>query len=231
MGYIYEFDKNKCWWRFSCPLYGDEKECTPSCLRYVKMHYLVTQSLLTEKQQCPKKLFPEAVDVDAFRHLSKIKDNIVEWVADGNNLMIWSQINGNGKTAFSVKLLLSYLANIWVSSDFQTRALFINVTRFLTGLKDSISIDSEYVNHIKDTVLLADLVVWDDIGIKNLTGFEHDYLYTYINNRIDNGKANIFTANLTGTDLREAVGDRLYSRIVNGSDVVQFKGADRRGLQ
>lgn len=230
MGYIYEFDKNKCWWRFTCPLYSKCGECNPSCLRYVKMHYLVTNSLLTEKQQTPKKLFPQQVDIDAFRHLNDIKNNIVSWVEDGKNLMIWSSINGNGKTAFSVKLLLSYLANIWVSSDFQTRGLFINVARMLTGLKDSISIDSEYINHIKDNVLQADLVVWDDIGIKNLTGYEHDYLYTYINNRIDNGKANIFTSNLTTEMLREAVGDRLYSRIVNGSDVVEFKGADRRGL-
>lgn len=231
MSYIYEFDKNKCWWRFSCPLYDQHSECNPSCLRYIKMHYLVTNSLLTEKQQTPKKLYPQNVDIMAFRRLNDIKRDIVSWVEGGNNLMIWSSINGNGKTAFSVKLLLSYLASIWVSSDFETRGLFVNVTRMLTGLKDSISIDSEYINHIKNNILSADLVVWDDIGIKNLTGYEHDYLYTYINNRIDNGKANIFTSNLLGDNLREAVGDRLYSRIVNGAEVIEFKGEDRRGLQ
>lgn len=231
MEYTYEFDKSKCWWQSTCLLCNDPHECTPSCVRYVKMHYLVNHSLLTPKQQIPNKLFPQPIDVDAFRRLNDIKNDIRKWVRGGNNLMIWSAINGNGKTAFSVKMLLSYLASVWVSSDFETRGLFINVTRMLTGLKDSISVDNEYINHIKSTVLTADLVIWDDIGIKGLTGFEHDYLYTYINNRIDSGKANIFTSNLTGSDLRLAVGDRLYSRIVNGSELIEFKGMDRRGLQ
>ena len=76
----------------------------------------------------------------------------------------------------------------------------------------------------------ADLVVWDEIGTKAVTQFEHEHLLSLINNRIDSNKSQIFTSNLDPTALRDVVGERLYSRVINLSTVMEFKGADKRGL-
>ena len=55
-------------------------------------------------------------------------------------------------------------------------------------------------------------------------------LLNIINNRVDAGKANIYTSNLAGEELKQALGDRLYSRVANMSEMVIFKSTDKRGI-
>ena len=143
---------------------------------------------------------------------------------------MWSSMTGNGKTAWSLRLIQAYLSKIWVTSDLSCRALFINVPKFFLSLKDNISQRNDYISHIKSNVLNADLVVWDEVALKTLTPFEMENLLSLINNRIDLGKANIYTSNISPNELLNLVGDRLYSRIINKSDVLEFRGADKRNL-
>ena len=112
----------------------------------------------------------------------------------------------------------------------ECKALFINVPKFLLSLKDNISNKNEYIEHIKNNVLEADLVVWDEVGTKGLTQFEHENLLSLINTRIDMGKSNIYTSNVDGDTLRSLLGDRLYSRIISYSDDIEFQGKDLRGV-
>ena len=56
------------------------------------------------------------------------------------------------------------------------------------------------------------------------------YLYSYINDRILNGKANIFTANGTPEELQKILGDRLNSRVCLDSEIIVLKGNDMRGV-
>ena len=128
-------------------------------------------------------------------------------------------------------MIQAYFNAIWHKCDLNCKALFINVPRFLLSLKDNISQKNDYVEHIKNNILEADLVVWDEIGTKAVTQFEHEHLLSLINNRIDYNKAQIFTSNLHPMALRDVVGDRLYSRVINLSTVMEFKGADKRGLK
>ena len=97
-------------------------------------------------------------------------------------------------------------------------------------MKESITTESEYINHIKKYVLDADLVVWDEVGVKALTNYEHEHLLNLINTRLDEGKSNIYTSNLDAEELREKVGERLYSRISNLSIDIEFHGVDKRGM-
>ena len=128
-------------------------------------------------------------------------------------------------------MIQSYFNKIWPESNLQCRALFINVPRFLLTLKDSISNTSEYIDHIKENVLNTDLVVWDEVGVKSLTTYEHENLLNLINTRLDNGKSNIYTSNLFGSELQEKIGERLYSRIINLSTNIELKGKDKRGIK
>lgn len=230
MGYKYVFDKDKCWWKGVCGRFNT-KACNGCCIRYMKMHYLVSNTLLTETQQYPKPLKPDEIDKESFMKLLDVKENIVEFVKNGKNLLIYSEKTGNGKTQWSIKILLKYLSQIWSSDGFTVRALFINVARFCSSLKYNSLTDDEYLKHIKENILKADLVIWDDIGLKSLTPLEHDYLYYYINSRIESGKTNIYTSNLMGESLKGAVGDRLYSRIMGSDKIVEFKGEDKRGVK
>ena len=100
----------------------------------------------------------------------------------------------------------------------------------MIALKNSISQQDDYITHIKENIQTADLVVWDDIAIKTATTYEMENLLSIIDYRLNTGKSNIYTSNLFGKELNESLGDRLYSRIVNLSEVIEFVGQDKRGL-
>ena len=162
--------------------------------------------------------------------LKAISENITEFVANGSDLYIHSPTCGNGKTLWAIRMIQSYIGKIWYLSDFECRALFIHVPKFLIALKDNISNPSEYIAHIKENVDKADIVVWDEIGTKAPSQFEHENLLSLINNRIDSNKTNIYTSNLNSDQLREVIGDRLFSRVVNLSTDIELHGQDKRGL-
>ena len=218
-------------WKFQ----NKDKTCQDSdifCPRLFRMNYLYEQSLLSVKQRHhkPLRLDADGTDRNEFNKLKSIEDNIEKFVETGTNLYIHSPISGNGKTEWSLRLLQSYIGKIWFKSDLRCRVLFINVPRYLISLKESITTPSEYVDHIKKNIFNADIVVFDEIGIKAATTFEFENLLNFINTRIDLGKSNIYTSNLTAQELNDRLGSRLYSRILNMSVDIEFKGADKRGL-
>ena len=51
-----------------------------------------------------------------------------------------------------------------------------------------------------------------------------------IDGRINAGKANIFSSNLNDTELHDALGDRLSSRICNLGYNIELVGGDKRGV-
>lgn len=202
------------------------------CIKLFKLDYLYKESLLTEKQRnyIPLRTDADGTDKIEFSHLKNIENNIEDFVKSGNSLYIYSHICGNGKTAWSIRLIQAYLNSIWYKCDMSCKALFINVPNFFIQLKNNISENVEYIEHIKHNIYNADIVVWDEVGTKNLTSFEHEHLLSFINNRIDNNKCQIFTSNLSPEELRDSVGDRLYSRVVTKSEKIEFKGLDKRGI-
>ena len=218
-------------WKFQ----NKDKTCQASdvfCPRLFRINYLYDQSLLSLKQRRhkPLRLDSDGTDRNEFNKLKSIEDNIERFVETGTNLYIHSPISGNGKTEWSLRLLQSYIGKIWFKSDLRCRVLFINVPHYLISLKDSITTPSEYVDHIKKNIFSADIVVFDEIGIKAATTFEFENLLNFINTRIDLGKSNIYTSNLTSAELNERLGSRLYSRILNMSVDIELHGADKRGL-
>ena len=229
---------NKCWLKDTCKKYNDvTKECDCRnddvfCIKLFKLDVLYNKSLLTENQRKRVKFVLDAnkADREEYIQLQEIEKNIEKFIKDGNNLYIHSCITGNGKTAWSIRMIHSYSNKTWYKSDMECKALFINVPKVLLSLKDNISNKNEYIEHIKNNVLEADLVVWDEVGTKGLTQFEHENLLSLINTRIDMGKSNIYTSNMRPEELKELLGDRLYSRIVKLSIEIEFKGQDKRGL-
>lgn len=227
----FEVCKN-CWLRNSCEnvdFYCDNT----FCMKNFKLSKLYDNALISQKQR--KKvtflLDKDESDAESFAYLVTIENNINNFVAQGGNIYIHSAITGNGKTSWALRLVQAYFNNIWLYASIDDcRALFINVPRYLLALKDNISQKSNYVRYIKDMVLKADIVIWDEVGTKGLTTFEHENILNLINARIDYGKANIYTSNLNDEELHQVVGDRLYSRIVLLSDEVELFGSDKRAL-
>lgn len=222
--------KDKCW-----KYHNSDAECKHQnsyCPKLFKIHYLYNESLLSDKQRLytPLRIDEDGTDRDAFNQLKIIEQNIEKFVEAGANLYLHSPYCGNGKTAWALRLLQTYIEKIWYKSDLTCRVLFINVPRYLLALKDSISNNNDYINHIKKYVLEADLVVFDEVATKSFSTFEHENILNLINTRIDMNKSNIYTSNVSGQELREKIGERLYSRIVHLSTDIELLGSDKRGL-
>ena len=218
-----------CWIANRC----NQIDCDKSfCLKKFKLDTLFEKALLTEfhKKDIALRVDADQKDLDAFQYLKSIELNIETFVERGDNLYIHSATCGNGKSSWAVKLLKAFLFSIWHKSDLTCRAMFIHVPRFLLSIKDNISQKSDYVQYIKDNVFDADLVVFDEVGTKSLTNFEHEHILNIINTRLEMGKANIYTSNLSNEEMLDKMGERLFSRIIHNSNDVGLVGADKRGL-
>jgi DNA replication protein DnaC len=222
-------EENKdCWLIQNC----NKIDCDRFCIKKYKLNYLYDAALISYKQRQHIVLVVDKdnTDITEFSKLSNLEHTINDVVSSGQNIYIHSSFCGNGKTSWALRMIEAYFNNIWYTSEMECRALFISVPQFLLALKSNITEKNEYVQYIKENVLTADIVIWDDIATKDSTIFEAENLLAMIDNRINLGKTNIFTSNLTDEEIHKALGDRLASRICNLSYNIELHGLDKRGL-
>lgn len=220
-------DVKSCWYREVCPKCPDE--CRPTCLRYIEMLNLVQQSNIPESKWVPLKLRP-GIDRDAFLELQGIKDNIRSWVNGGNNLYIYSDNFGNGKTSWAIKLMLAYFNEVWAGNGFRRRGMFFSVPEFLDRSLELMNNRDEEFAKLRQDIVDCDLVIWDDITSTKLTDFNHRVLLNFIDARSLANKANIFTGNVDYEGMVKNLGGRLSSRVWNNSKIVVFMDQDKRGV-
>lgn len=227
-------DFNKCWYEEVC----DDKctGCQSSCEQYQEMKYLMEHSGLPKSKQQAINLYPQECDLQAYKRLKEIKDNIVDFVDSGSNLYICSTYCGNGKTSWAIKLLQSYFNNVWDEQDiyvirynFKVRGLFIHVPTFLSKCKEFKSNDLEF-EELKNLIPKVDLIVWDEIAANDLSNYDYNQLLRFIDARSLDEKANIFTGFVTSYgEMDKILGSRLTSRIWNNrTEVIEFMGDTRR---
>lgn len=228
MGYEYRFDKNKCPYSSVCKFFGDKDKCYAGCIRYMEMDFLIWSSQVPNLQKFIKPLTPSKCDVQAFRALQSIKESIVDFVRRGDNLYLYSGNYGNGKTTWSIKILMSYLDKTWCGNGFRPRAVFVHTPTFLKNLKDRISSPNAQFDELVKNVETVDLVVWDDIGSTSVGNYDYANILSFIEQRKFAGKSNIYTGNLNSEELEEKLGERLRSKIFNDSVTIELLGNDRR---
>ena len=221
-------DIKDCWLYNEC----NHRDCETFCMRKFKLNFLYESAFISTQQRTRISLYmdKDKSDLKAFTVLGNIANEIVDFVNQGKNLWIHSSNCGNGKTSWTLRLTQEYFNKIWISSGLRCRALFINVPRYLLALKDSISQQNDYIQHIKENILTCDLVIWDDIATKSVTTFESENLLSIIDTRLANGLSNFYTSNLNEKEMHQYLGDRLTSRIVNNSIEIELVGKDKRGL-
>lgn len=204
-----------------------EQEYNPNNLRFQEMLYMINSSGIPKKV-IGTRLVPDDVDYNQFIRLANIQDNITEFVDGGNNMYLYSGTCGNGKTTWAIKLLLQYFNEVWACNNFKERGLFINVPTFLTKIKTIIGRPDEQFENMRELIEKVDIVVWDDIASTKLSDFDYNTLLTYIDKRTLENKCNIYTGNVSPSELEKYVGQRLTSRILSHSAVIELKGQDRR---
>ena len=213
-----------CWYKRICT-----EQCSENCIRYKLMYSLFKQSNLPEALWNYKELICHEKDLQVYKKLQAKSDSILNFIEAGNNLYIYSENCGNGKTTWAIRLMYSYFDKIWHKSCFDCKALFVSVPKFLYNCKRSISQDVKGFEELCNLISEVDLVIWDDIGEMKASDYEHQILFQYIDDRINSKKSNIYTSNKNKEQLEDVLGVRLASRIYNCSECIEFLEEDKRG--
>lgn len=213
----------ECWYKDTC-----SDDCD-KCAVFFQMNWQMEHSGLPKAKQKTIELWLDddnAGDMKAFHRLKEIKTNIVDFVEQGKNLYICSDITGNGKTSWAIKMLHTYFHYTAVGNYDNLKGMFVSTTELLLQLKDfNNPISKKYIDNLKN----VDLVVWDDIAVNGMSQYDFTQLFTIIDKRILAEKSNIFTSNQPTADgLASCVGSRMVSRIYYTSEVIELKGKDRR---
>lgn len=217
----------ECWYKDIC----SQLPCKNACMRFNLMKRLCERSGLPESMWIPKTLTTNDIDYDNFKNLANIKSNMADFVNFGMNIYIFSEICGNGKTSWAIKLLLAYFDDIWHIGGFNCKGLFLHTPTFLTQCKQNISKPTKEFEEMKDNILNCDLIVWDDIASTKLSDYDYNILLTYIDQRMLGRKSNIFTGNVNEQKCEEYLGQRLKSRIFSSDYIFELKEQDKRGIK
>lgn len=86
----------------------------------------------------------------------------------------------------------------------------------------------ENSKEVHDLILTSDLLIIDDLGSELVNSFVINQLFNIINIRQMNSKKTIISTNLTPNQIKEAYGDRIFSRLVMSFDFYKFFGDDIR---
>ena len=157
-----------------------------------------------------------------------VNKNFDEIKNSQNNIVLFGSV-GNGKTTWATKLMKEYIHQVSdVYIDYP--ALFINVNDFINKKKIAISNNDirSYVERVESNILSAKLVIFDDVGVTNISDYDSNLLYYWINYRTDNMLSSIYTSNLTPNKLKEVIDERIFSRIVNYSTCIEITDGDNR---
>ena len=197
-----------------------------------KLNNLFELSGLPKKYFEPQHLVKREVDAECWDWLEDVRNNIVEEVQRGLNIVITSTIVGNGKTSWAVRLLQRYLAETALDGRMVEKGMFVVSAQLLTEFGDYNYFQTmkEFLERF-EKLKTCDLLVIDEIGGGSLTKASYPYLYDLVNYRVDKNLSTIYTTNYTDEEVINLLGQRLYSRIYDTSVVLEFEASNVRGLE
>lgn len=155
------------------------------------------------------------------KYLLMASSYIAKWpeVKKNNTSLIFSGGIGVGKT-FVAGCIANELHDMGVDVYMETIGEMLNLAS-----------NFETVNELMEKVVRCDLLVIDDFGANRETDFAIEKIFEIIDKRIRSGKPFIVTTNLSKADFHSPAGikqHRIYSRLLEGTAIVEFKGVDIR---
>ena len=160
-------------------------------------------------------------------HLSKmdqseeVMQKIYDWLSKEKSIFYFCGNVGTGKTYFA--------ASLWNYLEEKKQNLrAYRESEFFSEIKKVISQDWDYGCEIK-RLCESKWLILDDMGTSQMTDWQKEVLFTLIDTRISNGLPTLITSNLSLQDVKEILGDRVFSRLRSiKNTIIQLDGEDRR---
>ena len=191
--------------------------------------------------QFNQKMFVAYVDSfkKMFQPIVSTKDRI-------KSLYLWSEATGTGKTTTASALLNEYhIVHVLLSwkegrkpNEYPTFFVDVNELQELfnrfnrQGIPQDVREEAsrEYYRRL-EIAKKADLVAFDDIGLRNATEAFRGDLHTIVNHRTVQQLPSIYTSNHPIQSMSEVYDQRLYDRMRDLTVQVEFTGESLRGMR
>ena len=206
----------------------DRSACSELCGGYRVLRALYNLSRIPEKYRYSIVLEANMNDLPAFEALNEYKEAVLEKVANGEGLYIWGKSTGCGKTSWACKIMGYYFRKIAFTTGLENEGLYIFLPTFLEDLRDNYDNKDPDFEQVLSMVKGCKLLIIDDIGAERVTEWVRERVVSIINTRSSNGLCTIYTSNLSPAELTEELGDRIASRVLGSSKVVEISGGDWR---
>lgn len=223
-GKTVEYEKEYC---FVCEKEKEQKELAEQVVKeYEEIKKRRMQKFFGENSLINQKLLNASFETynptnSELEKAKKICARYAENFSKNNpvNLLLFGTY-GVGKSHLAVSIVKRIL-----EKEFST--LFISTPKLLGKLRSTYNKDSD----LSETQLIGylnevDCLVIDDLGAEKNSDWAMERLFEIIDGR--SGKHTIYTTNFTPDDLKNAIGPRNFSRVMEDTHIIQMNGKDFR---
>lgn len=156
--------------------------------------------------------------------LAEYEAAIVERIAEGRGMLLYSAMNGSGKTRMAVQIGAAAAISGY-------RVVFTTPGKLWNAMRDAYAAkEPERATIVFDRALGADLLILDDLAAHSATKFTEDRLFDLLDERLYQRRATIITTNESLATLGAAIssgnplmGNRIVSRLADLCDFVEVK--------
>ncbi|MCR4319706.1 MAG: ATP-binding protein [Candidatus Brocadiaceae bacterium] len=147
-------------------------------------------------------------------------------VCETGRSAIFCGLPGTGKTHLAIGIALHVMG-------LRKSAMFTTVQRMIRRAKDAWRKDStESESNVIDMLVYPNLLIIDEIGVQFGSEFEKNFMFDLLNERYEKRRPTILLSNLTATEIKTFLGDRIYDRLrEDGGQCVSFDWASHRGKE
>jgi DNA replication protein DnaC len=159
---------------------------------------------------------------DVVRAVRSYVTHLDERLAEGRGIWFSGDV-GTGKTTLAMLISAEALRQ-------GASVAIYSLPRLLGLLRETFDDESEAsLGVLLDRLAAVDLLHIDDVGAEQSSPWVLEQLYTIVNTRYEDRRAIVITTNLDEADLREQIGERTVSRLVEMcGDPLLLCGADHR---
>jgi DNA replication protein DnaC len=162
------------------------------------------------------------MDPTVVRAVKRYVDTLDAQLGEGRGIWFRGDV-GTGKTTLAMLVSAEALRN-------GHSVAIYSLPRLLGMLRETFDDESEgSLSDLLDRLASVELLHIDDVGAEQSSPWVLEQLYTIVNTRYEDSRAIVLTTNLDMPALREQIGDRTVSRLVEMcGDPLPLFGADHR---